>query len=428
MLRLYKAAKAKGLKPTGLRIKTLKQLQKIQFPAIAHLAHGHFFVIRGVKDDQLNISDPSGFYTSPMDSEKFENLWDGYILTLTLEKPEAIPTIAVSSPSERLIRQPVHKQWDGNSFFKETQHDFGTVIGGDQITHQFEFVNQSQDVLVIEGISTSCHCTAATLLNTDEIPVGGTEVIEVTLDVPRTNGKVEETIYVRTNHPQYSKFELTLLGYARVPVVADPSHVIIGKTQLAQLQEVSVNLKIRDPSDIAEVEIIDITPSSSHIDVVFESLSPSIEGGKKLTVALHPELPVGNLRESLDVKYTYQSREINLNIPILGEIVGDFHVSPQRLFFGLIKTNKQLSRKITVSRMEGIDRKVLSVKADSSAIGAKILEKKERRIIIGVTIDPPSLSEGEFHNTITINTNSIHQKQIRVQVYGIIRKNSHMPK
>lgn len=426
LLRLHQAATTKGLKPTGLRMKTLKQLQTIQFPAIAHLAYGHFFVIRGVEDNQLNISDPSGFYTSPMDFENFENLWDGYILTF--EKSESIPITATSSPFEHSVRQTITKQWVGRSFFKETQHDFGTAIGGDQIKHQFEFVNQSQDVLVIENISTSCHCTAASLLNTDGIPVGGREVIEVTLDVPKTNGKVEETIYVRTNHPQYPRFELTLIGHAHIPVVAEPSHIVIGKTKLTQVKEVIVNLNIRDPSDIDQVKIVDITPSSSHIDVVFQSRSPSLEGSNTLLVTLHPELPVGNLREAVDVKYIYQSREINLNIPIIGEIVGDFLVSPQRLFLGLIKTNEPLSRKITVSRIEGNDRKALSVKADSSAIRAKILEQKDEKIIIEVIADPLSLSEGEFRNMVTIYTNSNHQKEIRVQVYGIVRKNSHIPK
>ena len=347
LLSIFNAAKAKGLIPTGLRM-NLQQLKKSTFPSIAHFRHGHFLVVLGVDRGGIKITDPSGFYDSPMAIEEFEKLWDGYILTLQKQKESYIPSSKkqkiIESRSAFLPQPAASAQQSTPLHFKETEHDFGTAIGKDQIRHRFEFVNQSSNIVTIEGIDTSCHCTAATLLN-KEISPGKKGFIEVTLDVPNGNGPVNESVYVRTSEPQSDKVELKFVGRAKVPVIAEPSHIIVGKRRFSQEREFTTELKIPDFKDVEEIQIMDIVTSSSYIEIRSELLHPSMaKGNKTLKVVLLPGLTAGNIRDSIEVRYMYKSRELNLHIPIVGEIIGDFLVSPERLFYGLIKSDGQVTR------------------------------------------------------------------------------------
>ena len=46
--------------------------------------------------------------------------------------------------------------------FEETRHDFGDIIQGNSVEHNFKFTNSGKEPLVISNIVTTCGCTAPT--------------------------------------------------------------------------------------------------------------------------------------------------------------------------------------------------------------------------------------------------------------------------
>ena len=46
--------------------------------------------------------------------------------------------------------------------FDETKHDFGDIIQGDAVEHNFKFTNVGKEPLLISRIVTTCGCTAPT--------------------------------------------------------------------------------------------------------------------------------------------------------------------------------------------------------------------------------------------------------------------------
>ena len=44
--------------------------------------------------------------------------------------------------------------------FRETLHDFGTVIEGETVSYSFKFKNTGKHDLIISNVSASCGCTA----------------------------------------------------------------------------------------------------------------------------------------------------------------------------------------------------------------------------------------------------------------------------
>jgi hypothetical protein len=93
-----------------------------------------------------------------------------------VEKPEAGPRIRVEPES----------------------FDFGHALPGKTLRKEFTLRNFGDAELVIEGVSTTCGCTAA-LTAQSRVKPGGSTSLSVTLETRRYSGKVERQVLVRSN-------------------------------------------------------------------------------------------------------------------------------------------------------------------------------------------------------------------------------------
>lgn len=103
-----------------------------------------------------------------------------------------------------LVHNPVTGSGKGNmdelpAFeFRETLHDFGTVIEGEKVMYSFVFKNTGKMDLVISGISASCGCTA-TKYTEEPVPPGEEGLITVTFDSRKRRGFQNKSITVSAN-------------------------------------------------------------------------------------------------------------------------------------------------------------------------------------------------------------------------------------
>ena len=106
--------------------------------------------------------------------------------------------------STDVIHNPITASGDGDleelpSFeFRETLHDFGTVIEGEKVLFSFKFKNTGNMDLIISSVSASCGCTA-TKYTKDPVPPGADGVVTVTFDSHRRKGFQNKTITVSAN-------------------------------------------------------------------------------------------------------------------------------------------------------------------------------------------------------------------------------------
>lgn len=82
--------------------------------------------------------------------------------------------------------------------FRETLHDFGTVIEGEKVTFSFKFTNTGGSDLLISTVSASCGCTATNYTKTPVKP-GEDGVVTVTFDSRRRKGFQNKSITVSAN-------------------------------------------------------------------------------------------------------------------------------------------------------------------------------------------------------------------------------------
>ena len=145
LLNLHKAAEKKGLSPKAVKIEW-KNFQKIKFPAIVHLNYDHYFVVNGIKDEKVMITDSPSSYNLSMD--EFRQIWNGY--TLLVNNPK-------HSKADKPRKEGREISYPKNPRIKFTQltFEFGTALGGEQIIHDFEFTNEGSDTLTIQHVDTS---------------------------------------------------------------------------------------------------------------------------------------------------------------------------------------------------------------------------------------------------------------------------------
>ena len=106
----------------------------------------------------------------------------------------AVALLAASARPEEKPRPGPRIRVDPESF------DFGRALPDKTLRKEFTIRNFGDAELVIEGISTSCGCTAA-LTAEKRVEPGGSTPLRVTLETRSYSGRVERQVLVRSNDP-----------------------------------------------------------------------------------------------------------------------------------------------------------------------------------------------------------------------------------
>jgi hypothetical protein len=87
--------------------------------------------------------------------------------------------------------------------------DFGKALPGKVLRKEFALRNFGDAPLLIEGVSTTCGCTAA-LADERRVPPGGSTALRVSLETRKYSGRVERQVLVRSNDPKAPLLTVTV--------------------------------------------------------------------------------------------------------------------------------------------------------------------------------------------------------------------------
>jgi len=82
--------------------------------------------------------------------------------------------------------------------FAEMSYDFGTVVEGPQITHDFKIKNDGKEPLILSNVRASCGCTVPTWPKEPILP-GKESVISATYNTSGRPGHFNKTITIESN-------------------------------------------------------------------------------------------------------------------------------------------------------------------------------------------------------------------------------------
>jgi len=100
--------------------------------------------------------------------------------------------------------------------FAQDAKDFGKVKQGDELSYDFVFKNEGDDVLNIRNVETTCGCTAA-LVSDRRVDPGKSGRIKVTFNSRGYAGEVTKYVFVDTDDPQSPRVQLKILAAVDVP-------------------------------------------------------------------------------------------------------------------------------------------------------------------------------------------------------------------
>lgn len=389
------AATYKGLDPTGVRASlVLLKRNKVPLPAIAYVNANHFLVFETVDKDGVKISDPTGKYNSYLTWDKVSEIWQGELLIFNKKK-----------------EQPTKSSLVPLAFINIPEYDFGKSLGGNKIEYTFTLKNIGQKTLKIIDVVETCACTAS-VLSKNEIPPGETGSISTVLTVPSDNRLVHESVLVHTDDPIQNPLTLTLKGEAYLPLTTFPERLALGTQKpLSQTLEKRVSLHIQK-----DVKIIGVGTDSKHMKALLKTDTeiPTVK------LQLLGSLPVGKISQSLFVDYTYKGKKGIHDVYIYGEVIGDLQITPDRLFFGLIKDTSSFSKTITIASRDTQPFEITSTESSTKSVKVAVVKDKNETSYKLITTISSEVKPGEVSGEVIIHTSSSDQPTVRVPFFGII--------
>ncbi len=133
--------------------------------------------------------------------------------------------------------------------FDDESHDYGRVMYGDKVTHEFTLTNTGDQTLTIEKLDSTCGCTKA-VKGASEVPPHEKTHILASFDTSGLKaGKKEKKIYVHSTDPKRPMVSLTLTAEVVRELSIDP--VSLARKLPARVETLSFPVKITNSSDKA---------------------------------------------------------------------------------------------------------------------------------------------------------------------------------
>jgi len=296
----------------------------------------------------------------------------------------------------------------------QDKYDFGSVMQGQKVIHEFAVENSGDADLVLQRIAPSCGCTAAAV-SSSTIKPGASEKIRITFDTAGMYGAKTKTVSVMTNAREKPEFTIKLTGSVVRGLSATPERLMFGEvpqsaSQATRTQEIALAVTEGMTWDIARV-----TSASKFITV---QEIPAQGTSKRYAVTLQPDAPKGDLRERLIVE-SKDPAQAAVNIPITATILGDLRIIPATVSFGIVSGTESIERRLKYENSASSPVAITSVTSSHPAVTASMLDMDSgKRGVLVVKVDPTKVTS-DLKATVQVATTHPEQGTLTVSVYGV---------
>jgi len=285
-------------------------------------------------------------------------------------------------------------------------YDFGTVLEGTPVKHEFTVRNTGQADLIIGQVQSSCGCTVAQS-DKKRLAPGEATQLPVTFDTRHEKGPATRRIDVYTNDPQTPDLALTLQGTVRMESEATPSEIMFDSVHKGSEQTREVAISYHGTA--RDFSVTKVSNSNPNIAVTQQP-------GFKLKVDLLKTMPPGPFQDTIQIATTGRPIEV----PVFGRIVGDLVAEPAQVSFGILAHGGGAMR---IVRLTNNGSRPVSIKEVSStnpavtAQSAPITAGKQYKITLQLRKGTP---DGQLRGQLVIKTDDPGQASLTVPFYGIV--------
>jgi Protein of unknown function (DUF1573) len=286
----------------------------------------------------------------------------------------------------------------------QPHYNFGNMQRGTTKSHEFVIRNIGNAPLKIRNGGTTCKCTLSKVAE-ESIQPGGSSTVKLEWSAKSDSGPFRQTATILTNDPTQSQIELVVDGEILALSGVEPSEFLFDKLSVGETKSahVYVMAMLQDELTVKDPLISDPTIRDK-FDVKIEPVEPNAlpnklaKRGYRVTVTAKEGLPVGRFHSWVTL-HTNLTDAANLDIPIVGQVVGDISVT------GVTGWNAEESVLTigSVKSSQGGQGKVYLVVRGAGAadikFGVKSKEPAELKVTLG---EPKKLKETLVHVPVTI--------------------------
>jgi hypothetical protein len=209
--------------------------------------------------------------------------------------------------------------------FASAVYDFGRVVAGEQVRHDFIFTNTGDAVLEISGVYPSCGCTTAGVWSR-QIEPGKTGTIPLQFNSSHFTGAVAKTANVVSNDKGQSQVTLQIIGTIWKPIEVNPQTAVLNV-----VNDSSSN----PPTTVTIVSSLDEPVSLSDPESntgAFAAELKTIRPGKEFQLVIRtvPPLRQGNTQGTITVK-TSSVKVPSVQVTVLAIVQPGVVVTPQQI-------------------------------------------------------------------------------------------------
>lgn len=307
------------------------------------------------------------------------------------------------------------QEW-AKKMFKETEHNFGTVIRDAKTEFPFEFENLYMEDVHVVAVRTSCGCTTPRIENAT-IKTYEKGAIVAHFNTDTFSGQRGATVTVTIDKPFYAEVQLHVKGYIRTDVMVDPGSVQFGSIDqgTGYLQKVNVNYN----GGSSNWKIVDV--KSDNPNITAEALETNRNYGQanyQLKVTVNNKTPVGYLNDHLTLVTSD-----NQKIPVLveGRVESAVSVSPAALFMGVVQPGQKVTKQLVVKSKKPF--KIVSITCEDKSF--EFSDEKDKDTAKPVHLVPVTFMAGEdlgkIVKTIKIQTDQ-GQYTPELSAYAVVTK------
>jgi hypothetical protein len=309
------------------------------------------------------------------------------------------------------------KEW-AQKMFQATSHDFGHVARGAKAEFAFELQNIYEEDIHIADVRTSCGCTTPTITK-PTLKTWERGSIVATLNTRSFVGQRNSTLTVVIDKPFYAEVQLTIAGYIHSDVDFQPGVAALGDVDQGRSSEQTVTVTYRGPFNW---QIADVRSANTHLEVELADAvrQPGLVS-YKMTVRLKPDAPAGTLQDQLTL-VTNDQRMPTVVLPVEGRVTPPLQVNPSPLMFGSLAPGQSATKQLVLTGKQPF--RVLAMASNDEAVQFKTAPEVTKKVhVIPITVTAPN-QPGEFHYTLTIDTDLAGAGRAICAVRGAVRGDS----
>ncbi|HET6326838.1 MAG TPA: DUF1573 domain-containing protein [Planctomycetaceae bacterium] len=217
--------------------------------------------------------------------------------------------------------------------FDSTEHNFGVVARGSEVTHRFRIKNLYKEDVQISTVSTTCGCTTPQF-DRDAVKTGGELYVTITMDTNKFQHQKNSTVTVQFAQPRFAEVRIPVEVYIRSDVVLTPGSINFGAVAAGTKTDRSIEIAYAGRANWQITKVITGDPNVE-AKVVQTARDNVSQVGYRLDVSLLPGTPVGNLRKQMTL-VTDDATGGEIPVIVQARVEGDVTITPSIVQLGTV--------------------------------------------------------------------------------------------